>query len=853
MHSFKTMDVPTSSIQKCSNCTKNKLCKECQRKAFPLTCRNLEKRGCRNITNEENEICDICKEKQKKLNEKHRNIKKIIKEENRDINDICRFCNKTLKKINKSGDNSHNECYKKDCDKNGLKLCSGWDHFGCRIILDNSGNWCDECYIKKNKHHNKKNDGKIKCNDCDTYKNDKNVFVENRCVKCYDKFVMDAGKKICSNNGCYTILNIIDKQKCENCLTKERIKDKQRADIKKEKKEINPNICISCGKECEEIEFIGNLGKLTQKCGHCRYLTKLADEKRKNDEHRKEYKRVYEKTPEVKEMRKKWRENNYDKVTRYWIEYRGRMIESDLNEYLKRNAERMKKYRDEHKEMFEEINSKRNVNDKYKVGYYKNRAEKNSITYDVEDEIMIKLFHEPCVYCGMEITDKKLNGVDRLNNDLGYVESNIVSCCEMCNYMKRCMDSYIFIKKCDHILTHNKIKNGSLCYEFFMNHTSMSFNGYLKRANDKGLDFELSNDEFNLLTKDDCYICGKKTGDKHINGIDRYDNNKGYTMMNCRTCCGDCNYMKREYNYGIFMNKLIDIYNNIKISKDTNDDMNDSNMNHRGNELIEDKSNKHQNVNDEDNDSDNNYSENNDSNDNDSDYSDDNVENNVDDNAPCKTGTQKNIHKINFIGEKLEDLYKIKKMYETEFDNLGLFKSDVDISEEDIETKKNLEKKIKENTTIYERIRKSKKDLEQIQIIQNLLKEDKQKYKKYSQMDKIFQYKEEYRIMLLLKINIKIEIIELENKKKQMNLQNFDLQNEINELRKKYDELHTEIFQFLRKREINKIFNAEATMLNMYHYKNKTKKENKVEKLINKYIINKDETLKNLVNKHYQK
>lgn len=852
------MDISDSSNKRpCSNCKKNKLCKECQRIAFPLTCKNLEKRGCRNITIKQDEFCDICKEKQKTLNDKHRQIKKIIKEENRDINDICRFCNKTLKKANKFGDNSHNECYKKDCDKNKLNLCNGWEHYGCRTILNNYSNWCEECYNKKNGYQNKnKNDDKIKCIDCETYKNDKNIFIENRCVKCYEKYVMDSGKKICSKNGCYKILNMTDKQKCEDCLTIERGKDKKRAEIKKEKKEINPNICISCGRECDELEFIGNLGKITQTCGNCRYLNKIADEKRKNDEHRKEYKKEYEKTPEVKEMRKKWRENNYDKVTKYWIEYRGKMIDSDLKGYLKRNAERMKKYRDENEEMFKEINSKRNVNDKYKIGYYKYRAEHHNIEYDIDDNIMIELFHEPCVYCAEEINDKKLNGVDRINNDLGYIESNVASCCEMCNYMKRCMDSYIFIKKCEHILTYNNIINGKLYDDFFENHFDIKIEKYRDRAKNKNMDFDLSKDEFNLLINNDCYICGKKTNDKHKNGIDRYDNKKGYIIENCRTCCGDCNYMKREYDYGIFMNKIIDIYNNTNISNSKNNDNDNDNNNEDEDNDNDDNDNNY--IDDKNNDDDNKNNGvivNNNNENNASDIDEDSIdENDINDNTSCKIKIQKkNTNKINFMGEKLEDLYKIKNIYETEFDNLRLFKGEVNISDEDIEIKKSLEKKIKENMTIYERIRKSKKDLTYIQTIQNLLKEDKQKYKKYSQMDNIFQYKEEYRIMLLLKINIKIEIIELENKKKQINLQNFDLQNKINELRKKYDDLHTEIFQFLRKREIIKLFNAEATMLNIYYDNNKTKKENKTEKLINKYTINKDETLQNLIDKRNQK
>ena len=44
------------------------------------------------------------------------------------------------------------------------------------------------------------------------------------------------------------------------------------------------------------------------------------------------------------------------------------------------------------------------------------------------------------------------NGVDRVNNDLGYTIENSVTCCSLCNYMKRGMSLS------DFIIHINKIK-----------------------------------------------------------------------------------------------------------------------------------------------------------------------------------------------------------------------------------------------------------------------------------------------------------------------------------------------------------------------------------------------------------
>lgn len=46
-----------------------------------------------------------------------------------------------------------------------------------------------------------------------------------------------------------------------------------------------------------------------------------------------------------------------------------------------------------------------------------------------------------CYYCKMK--DKKyLNGIDRLNNSIGYMRNNTVPCCDICNNLK---NTYLMI------------------------------------------------------------------------------------------------------------------------------------------------------------------------------------------------------------------------------------------------------------------------------------------------------------------------------------------------------------------------------------------------------------------------
>lgn len=77
---------------------------------------------------------------------------------------------------------------------------------------------------------------------------------------------------------------------------------------------------------------------------------------------------------------------------------------------------------------------------------------------------------------------------------------------------------------------------------------------YQKNANNRNLEFLLTNDEFIRLISSNCHYCGsepsnhfkKKYRKRELfyNGIDRFDNSIGYSVENCRTCCKICNWAK---------------------------------------------------------------------------------------------------------------------------------------------------------------------------------------------------------------------------------------------------------------------------------------------------------------------
>lgn len=96
------------------------------------------------------------------------------------------------------------------------------------------------------------------------------------------------------------------------------------------------------------------------------------------------------------------------------------------------------------------------------------------------------------------------------------------------------------------------------------------YNTYKGNANNRGLAFDLSKDEFRELTSSNCDYCGtepekeRKTacsnGAYVYNGIDRVDNSVGYVRENCVPCCWKCNQWKGDRTKEEFLDWVARIY-----------------------------------------------------------------------------------------------------------------------------------------------------------------------------------------------------------------------------------------------------------------------------------------------------
>ena len=101
-------------------------------------------------------------------------------------------------------------------------------------------------------------------------------------------------------------------------------------------------------------------------------------------------------------------------------------------------------------------------------GHYKKRAEKSNLKFEIKLEEFKKIIFQPCVYCGeieSNTTKRKMmdrtiklnhNGIDRVDNDKGYILENCVSCCKICNLMKRDLSYNQWMEKMKKILNYQQ-------------------------------------------------------------------------------------------------------------------------------------------------------------------------------------------------------------------------------------------------------------------------------------------------------------------------------------------------------------------------------------------------------------
>jgi len=97
------------------------------------------------------------------------------------------------------------------------------------------------------------------------------------------------------------------------------------------------------------------------------------------------------------------------------------------------------------------------VNAKYKD--YKLGAMYRDLPFDLSVTLFYSIIVQDCYYCEdppSQVIKKynsslKYNGIDRIDNNLGYTEGNCVPCCGICNRMKSNMTQKEFLERCSKI------------------------------------------------------------------------------------------------------------------------------------------------------------------------------------------------------------------------------------------------------------------------------------------------------------------------------------------------------------------------------------------------------------------
>jgi len=127
--------------------------------------------------------------------------------------------------------------------------------------------------------------------------------------------------------------------------------------------------------------------------------------------------------------------------------------------------------------LHDEISVENSIKSRYKLanidsGYksimnsYKGNALKRGYEFNLTFDEFKKLVLSNCYYCGIEPSnlyfrnyyDAPYNGIDRINNKVGYLLSNVVPCCKICNIAKNNNTYDEFMKWIDRLINH-KITN----------------------------------------------------------------------------------------------------------------------------------------------------------------------------------------------------------------------------------------------------------------------------------------------------------------------------------------------------------------------------------------------------------
>ena len=180
----------------------------------------------------------------------------------------------------------------------------------------------------------------------------------------------------------------------------------------------------------------------------------------------------------------------------------------------------------------------------------KSRAKRCNLPLEISFEEFVELHKQFCHYCKKPL-DPTGFGLDRLDNNAGYVLSNVVSCCKRCNYIKSGR-----LTEPEALAVITALNNPNAPRETIIYPLTRIISVLRKRpfsikylllktgAQNRNLEMNITLDEYiGLVSNDMCHYCGGPLPETSY-GLDRVDNNGPYVLSNVVPCCGFCNKLK---------------------------------------------------------------------------------------------------------------------------------------------------------------------------------------------------------------------------------------------------------------------------------------------------------------------
>ncbi|KXS08971.1 hypothetical protein M427DRAFT_50136 [Gonapodya prolifera JEL478] len=222
---------------------------------------------------------------------------------------------------------------------------------------------------------------------------------------------------------------------------------------------------------------------------------------------------------------------------------RDRIEEKDLDGYLMRNAARLAALRERDPERFEAYRDVYNQKTSSKLVAIRGGARERGIHFEEsEAELMMSKLELPCVYCMFVDPRGFPIGLDRVDSELAYTDANTVPCCKGCNLMKSNLMPHDFQRHVERMCTWLGLEPwDDLPSERSYNTTGLFLNGKTPQAAGRKVDL-ITHEQREELKRGMCFGCGATPA----GGVDREENDEGYTESNARPACFPCNRMKSD-------------------------------------------------------------------------------------------------------------------------------------------------------------------------------------------------------------------------------------------------------------------------------------------------------------------